>query len=180
MEVRSARVLKPCTLAGVSLLDVFKHAFATSNQGVGPQQVAKAVGGIAAAMEAYSSDHSRALLTHIIVPWAIQVVQLAPVKWVLPASVPPSCAFLHDNGVACGSFAVGGCHVCGRPICLSHSLIAGDATIVCWTCMRLAAKHATKWAPPASASSPSTTELGWAYELLGLEPSCTLAEAKRA
>lgn len=131
-------------------------------------------------MEAYATDHSRALLTHILVPWALGVARLAPSKWILPPHLAPSCAFGETSDSLCGAFAVGACHVCGRPICMKHALIAADATLVCWTCMRTAAKHATPWQPPSTGAAGSPSDLGWAYELLGIEPGATAAEVKKA
>lgn len=130
----------------------------------------KAVGGVAAAVEAYASEDSRALLTHILAPWAMGVARLAFKRWKLPTQVTPACAF-EEAGHTCGSFAVGGCHVCGRPICLGHAFIAGDATLVCWPCMRLAAKHAIKWVPPSMGVADD--DLVWAFELLGVEPDAS-------
>ena len=128
-------------------------------------------------MEAYSDDRSRALLTHILGPWTLGVARLAVEKWVLPTNVPPSCAFDGDGHI-CGSFAVGGCHICGRPICMSHALIAGDATLVCWTCLRTAAKYVKPW-KPAIAEAPQL-DLDWAYEILGVTSTTPLSDVRKA
>jgi hypothetical protein len=137
--------------------------------------------GVASAMDAYASDHSRALLTHMLIPWALEVAKLAPHKWLLPTGVQPAC--MMDVGPStCGSFAVGGCHICGRPICIAHALIAADASLCCWPCMRLGAKHAKPWEPPkASGADPGVeSPLDWAYEILGCDRTATDLEVKQA
>ena len=134
-------------------------------------------------MDSMRDPRTQMLLTNLLTPWAIGVASNAPAKWILPVNVAPVCA-LEIHGGMCGQFAVGGCHVCGRPICLAHALVGGDATIVCWACVRAAKQVAKTWVPPQPAASPPAPgaheSLDWAYELLGVKPEDSLAAIKKA
>lgn len=164
----------------MSLLDFFHRAISNHETGeVDRQKVARAVSGIALALDSYASDHSRNLLTHLIVPWALSVARQAPRKWALPPGVEPACRMDVGSGT-CGQFAVGACHLCGRPICLPHAVIAADATLCCWPCLRLAAAHTKPWTPPTAGPVPSGDSIGWAYELLGVEETASDEEVKAA
>jgi len=46
--------------------------------------------------------------------------------------------------------------------------------------MRVAAQHAKPWQPPSPAASGASSDLGWAYELLGIEPGASSAAVKKA
>lgn len=164
------------------VLDALLQALADKQSGrVNPLRVAQAVGDVAGAVDQLQDPSTQQLLTHIVGPWALKVATEAPKKWMLRSDVPPSC-FLEVNGGVCGTFAVGMCHICGRPVCLGHAMVGGDATLVCWACMRVAAQHAPKWKAPSTSepAGASKSSTDWAYELLGLEKDCTLLEARKA
>lgn len=165
-----------------SVLDLFKNAISNGHKGqdVDPLGVAQTVGNIASAIRTYSDERSQALLTGVLLPWAMDIARSAPSRWLLPANVPPRC-WQEDRNAVCGLFAVGGCHICGRPVCLGHSLVSSDATIVCWTCVRIARQHAKPWKPPAQVSAGSPAEaLAWAYDLLGVNEDASAQEVKSA
>lgn len=152
----------------MGLLDSFKQAIANPGSGeIDGAKLSQAVSGIAGVLH---SEHSRALLAQVLSPWILEVARIAPTKWVLPSDVPPSCAV--EAPSVCGSYAIGGCHICGRPTCIQHALLAADASIVCWACMRLAAQHAKPWR--------CSTSLTWAYELLGIDESASEEQIKKA
>jgi len=163
------------------LLDAFMAALVDRKTGqVNPFRLAEAIGRVAGGVANFGDVQVQGLVTQLIGPWAIGVARHAPTKWLLPTNVPPACALeLNAHHQVCGAFAIGGCHACGRPICLAHALVAADATIVCWQCMRVAAKHTTPWAP-AIAQQAESPGVQWAYDLLGLKTDCTLEEAKKA
>jgi len=147
---------------------------------IDPLRVTRAVGGVAGAIETFVQPQAQALITHLIGPWALGIARLAPAKWLLPVGVAPACA-LEVGPRLCGGFAIGACHACGRPICLGHALVSADATLVCWACMRLAAQHAKRWAPPgAQAQGAAGRGLDWAYTLLGVSADSTQEEIKKA
>lgn len=162
------------------ILDLFRVAIAGRGGKIDPLRVAQAIGNFANTVESFGSEHAQLILTNILAPWAFAIAQKAPQKWLLPEGVQPSCAFEQAGGT-CGQYAIGGCHLCGRPICLGHAMVSGDATLVCWTCMRVAAKHTTRWEPSqVRAGGKVKDDLGWAYDLLELDRDATDAEVKRA
>lgn len=162
----------------MSMLQAFMAALLDRQTGqLDPLRVAKMLGSAASAVDQFKDPHTQALVTHLIGPWALSVAKMAPQKWTLPTNLAPSCC-LEVGSHLCGAFAISGCHLCGRPICIGHALINVDATLVCWSCMREAAKHVKKWKAPGGAQDSNA--LQWAYDLLGLEVDCTLQQAKTA
>lgn len=142
---------------------------------------AKTMGSIAGVIQTYSTEESQAFLSRLLMPWAIRVAQLAPSRWVLPARVAPVCA-LEQQGRLCAAFAVGACHICSRPICMTHALVSANADLVCWACMKVAAQHAPKWQATKPELGQKGAESGsdWAYEMLGIERGATKAQIKAA
>jgi hypothetical protein len=147
---------------------------------ISPLKLAQVIGTVAGSVGSVS-DPSLHPIMRILGPWALGIAQHVPGKWLLPTNVSPSCAHETGPGRICGSFAVGGCHSCGRPVCLTHALVGFDAALACWACVKGGAVNAKPWRPPHAAAPSSPGDgIGWAYELLGLEPTCTAEEAKRA
>lgn len=163
------------------LLDAFLGALVDRQTGkISPLRLAQMLGNAANAVENIQQAQLNTLLTQVVGPWAMGIARLAPSKWQLPVDVPPSCEMDVQPGRVCGQFAVGGCHACGRPICLQHALVAADATLVCWSCMRLAAKHTKPWVPRTNGGAAGRETIEWAYELLGVTKEATDAEVKHA
>ena len=160
-----------------SILDAFRQALAPTSDPAS----ARMVGGLASALEVYMSEESRSIAQHILTPWVLNVAKAAPGKWLLPKDVHPACAFeIAGAQQECGQFAVGGCHVCGRPICINHAFVGQDATIVCWVCMKTGAEHATKWERKTRKSPDATgTSLDWAYKVLGVSEGSSNAFIKK-
>jgi hypothetical protein len=165
-----------------SVLELFRNAIAGGHntQDADPLQVAQTIGRVAGAVRAYSDERSQMILTNVLLPWAADIAVQAPTRWLLPANVPPRCC-QEDRNTVCELFAVGGCHICGRPVCLGHALVSSDATLVCWTCVRLARQYAKPWKPPVGAATGGSAEnLAWAYDLLGVTEDSSEKELKSA
>lgn len=163
-----------------SILDFFRASISGGAAQVNPLHVAQVVGQFAHTLESYGNDRAKALLTHVLAPWAIGIAQKAPTKWLLPSTIPPVCAHEEPAGI-CAQYAMGGCHLCGRPVCLGHALVSADATLVCWSCMKLAAQHTKPWQPsPQQARGAPAGANDWAYDLLGIDKDATALEAKKA
>lgn len=162
------------------ILDAFLQALQIDPQTrrVSPIRLAQMLGNAASAVENLQDGHTQMLLTNLIGPWALSIARLAPQKWKLPVNVPPACEMDVRPEHVCGQFAIGGCHACGRPICLQHALVAADASLMCWSCVRVAAKHTKAWVPRNAAAPRETIE--WAYELLGVTKTSTNEEVKKA
>jgi hypothetical protein len=154
----------------MTILDDFKRAISGDKA-----STSRVMSGIASAVEVYLSEDGRIILQQILAPWSMNIAKNAPLKWLLPASVMPHCAF-EIGGTVCNANAIGGCHVCGRPICIDHVFISGDATLVCWECVRVANKHAPKW---SSRPEKSGSDSDWAYKLIGVERGATVKEVKK-
>lgn len=163
------------------VFEAFLQALVDKSSGkVNPLKLAQAIGNFAGQVEAYTDSRVQSILVQLVGPWSTTIARLAPTKWQLPVHVPPSCDMDVQPGRSCGQFAIGGCVICGRPICLQHALVAADATIVCWPCMIVAGKHATKWQPRAGAAGSAVASSAWAYELLGVAPDCTDEQLRHA
>lgn len=163
------------------LLDSLFQAISNKQTGqISPIRLAQVIGSVAGSVGTAADPSVQALMMKVIGPWALGIAQHVPSKWMLPTNVPPSCA--HEHGTKlCGAFAVGACHSCGRPTCLQHALVGFDAALACWACVRGGAANAKPWRPPqATAAAGASDGVGWAYELLGVEPDCTVEDAKRA
>ena len=146
-----------------------------------PLRLVEQVGAVAGFARTYSTDGAQRLLTELLIPWASKVAMKAPSKWMMSRHLAPICAL--DNGRHCANPPISACHICGRPVCLQHALISIDADVVCWACVIVAGKHGKKWQPPRATPPPAAGQvdpLGWAFKVLGVEPSCTSEELRKA
>ena len=163
----------------MSLLDVMRAAVAGGAVNQEFAQTMQQMGNVAQMVGQYSNPYARALFLQVLLPWASQIARNAPSRWMLPAGAPTRCAF----EPTCDQQAIACCHLCGRPVCLGHALVSGDALVVCWSCMKVAAANVKRWQPAKGAASGQQApppDLRLAYKLLGVEDSCTDAQLKTA
>jgi hypothetical protein len=137
------------------------------------------LGSLAQTIESYLDESAQRLLLTVLLPWAANVARFAPSKWVLPVDGPHVCAFERKPDEWCGAQAAACCLLCGMPVCVGHCLVAMDATVVCFPCMRTAAQHVKRWRPPVR-SPGSNGDLAWAYRTLGVDPDADDQDVKRA
>lgn len=162
------------------LIDFFRQAV---GQGPGGEtlRAIKNAGQVAETVQVYSTPEAQALLVNIVMPWAAHVSRHAPAKWGIPEDKPNLC-FVETGPGHCQAPAVGLCLICRRPVCLNHSLVSVDASLVCYACMKVAAKVCKPWEPPAQHRKQQADKagIGWAFKLLGVDDDATDEEIKKA
>lgn len=115
------------------------------------------------------------LYSNAVLPWMQRMSETIPSKWYHP-SVRRTCAVKSARGT-CHLKAAGMCTLCQRDVCLSHSFVHVDGSLLCAHCVMTAKKYVEvviNTAPgPEEMRRPEPVKndrLAEAYKLLGVTP----------